>query len=35
MVVGRGVPMAHRVVGALAAGSATVAGVAVALRAGD
>jgi len=31
----RGVPKAHRVVGALAAGSATAAGVAAALRAGD
>ena len=35
MVVGRGVPKTHRVVGALAAGSATAAGVAAALRVGD
>lgn len=35
MVVGRGLPKAHRVIGALAAGSATAAGVAAGLRAGD
>jgi hypothetical protein len=35
MVLGRGLPKAHRVVGALAAGSATAAGVAAALQAGD
>jgi hypothetical protein len=35
MVVGRGLPKAHRVIGALAAGSATAAGVAAAVRAGD
>jgi hypothetical protein len=35
MVVGRGLPNAHRVVGALAAGSATAAGVAAALQSGD
>jgi hypothetical protein len=35
MVLGRGLPKAHRVVGALAAGSATAAGVAAAVRAGD
>jgi hypothetical protein len=34
MVVGRGLPKAHRVVGAMAAGSTTVAGVAAALRDG-
>jgi hypothetical protein len=35
MVLGRGLPKAHRVLGALAAGSATATGVASALRAGD
>jgi hypothetical protein len=35
MVLGRGLPKAHRVVGALAAGSATAAGVAAALQSGD
>jgi hypothetical protein len=35
MVLGRGLPKAHRVLGALAAGSATAAGVAAAVRAGD
>ena len=35
MVLGRGLPKAHRLVGALAAGSTTAAGVAAALRAGD
>jgi hypothetical protein len=35
MVLGRGLPKAHRVLGALAAGSATAAGLAAAVRAGD
>jgi hypothetical protein len=35
MVLGRGLPKAHRVLGALAAGSATATGVAAALRVGD
>ena len=35
MVLGRGLPKAHRVLGALAAGSATGTGVAAALRVGD
>jgi hypothetical protein len=34
MVLGRGLPKAHRVAGALAAGSTTAAGIAAALRSG-